>query len=317
MENNKVFNLNLVGFSPHQKANFIAILSLAESRLTHKWQIIDKLITADFFIFAEKALYDQILAQHKLPHKQCLFCSSQTDSQPASQFILVDANKIPRLTLLVQTLKRLEQEASASPQTHANPAFYPEQSVLKHLLQPDPKTLVSEECIIYLHPAEKTYYCQTDIEQLSDYFSTDAKTKWLAQDVSVQELNNRVKASALPGKLLNDLVWCASFHLSQGRLLDGHSANDIVYLTRWPSVGISECRKYMKLSAFMQNNATTLETVATETRTCIEEVYNFYNACHLTGLVAKAEQEKIHVTKTLDSNTQNVLAKLATRLKNG
>jgi hypothetical protein len=328
---NKSFGLGLIGFDDNQKKTFFAIFSLAESRLEQTWQIVDWEL-ADFFLFAtEKSQSEAFIVEKKLPIDRCLFCSEQ-DTR-VSNDLFVDAKKIPRLVSMVVVLNRIATQTlldSTSPASlieledivtsnSDNNFFDPEQSFLKHLLQNTSEPFACSfssptgSYKLYADLVGKVYYCQAGLKDLGVCLGVEEAIA--THVVSPTEWNDVLAhASTLPARPLNNLIWYVAFKLSNGRLLRGHLAQDSVYLTRWPDLGVQDCGRYVKVAAFMRHNAVCLTEVAEKTATPLADVYNFYNACYLIGIVEKTDQPEAH-TKILDEDKQQLLAKITNRLK--
>jgi hypothetical protein len=337
--------LGLIGFNESQKGGFLAILSLAERRLQHAWSIVE-LSKADFFVLAmEKSQAEAIIAEQNLPHERCVFYSQHSVREDNE--ILTDIGEIPRLGSMVEVLNRIASSFSKqtpSDSTFIEPTitvapnsdndfFDPDWGLLKHLLQNTTELLVCDFISptgnhkLYIDSAEKIYYCGTGLKHLDSYLMFDdtlaintSAPKISSQPdcnlniVSRAEWNNEAEISTLPARPLKNLIWYAAFRLSKGRLLRGHSDQDSVYLIRWPDLGVEGCGRYVKLAAFMRNNSVCLTTVADKTSTPLNEVYNFYNACYLIGIVEKTDKSELY-TKGLDENKHQLLEKITKRLQ--
>ncbi len=327
---NKAFGLGLIGFNEQQKEIFFATLSLAESRLEHAWQIVDW-ERADFFLFStEKSQSESFIVEKNLPIERCLFCSEQ--DLRASNELLTDAKKTPRLGSMIVVLNQITSTQSLSDKTSSdlvtviptsipnsdNNSFDPEQFFLKHLLQNAPELFAcsfssptgSNE--LYIDLVGKVYYCQASLKDLGVCLGVEDAIA--IHIVSQTEWDGVLECTTLPARPLNNLIWYVAFKLSNGRLLRGHSSQDSVYLTRWPDLGVQDCGRYVKLAAFMRNNAVCLTEVAEKTATPLAEVYNFYNACYLIGIVEQTEQPET-CAKILDEGKQQLLTKITNRLK--
>jgi hypothetical protein len=338
--------LGLIGFDENQKRSFFAILSLAERRLQHAWSIVE-LSDADFFVLAmEKSQAESIIIEQNLPRERCLFYSEHNAHEDNE--ILTDIGKIPRLCSLVDVINRIanahlikkapldstviEPTITVTPNSD-NDFFDPDWGLLKHLLQNTTELLVCDFISpignhkLYIDSAEKIYYCGTGLKYLDSYLMFDnalvintSSNKTSSQPncnlnvVSQAEWESAVEISTLPARPLNNLIWYAAFRLSKGRLLRGHSDQDSVYLTRWPDLGVEGCGRYVKLAAFMRNNSVCLTTVADKTAIPLNEVYNFYNACYLIGIVEKTDKSELY-TKGLDENKHQLLEKITKRLQ--
>lgn len=337
-------SLGLIGFNENQKRSFLAILSLAERRLQHAWSIVE-LSKADFFVLAmEKSQSESIIVEQNLPRERCLFYSQQSVREDNE--ILTDIGKIPRLCSLVEILNRIanltkpapldslfiEPTITVAPNSDKD-FFDPDWGLLKHLLQNTTELLVCDFISpignhkLYIDSVEKIYYCGTGLKYLDSYLMfndtlpINTSSKKISSQpncnlniVSQAEWNNEIEITTLPARPLNNLIWYVAFRLSKGRLLRGHSNQDSFYLTRWPDLGVEGCGQYVKLAAFMRNNSVCLTTVADKTAIPLNEVYNFYNACYLVGIVEKTDKSELY-TKGLDENKQQLLEKITKRLK--
>jgi hypothetical protein len=310
----KSLGLGLVGFNEQQKGTLLAILALAERRLEYDWQVVD-LPIADFFLLStEKSQSESLIIEKKLPTTRCLFCTEQnlqTDNE-----IMTDAKKIPRLGSLVDILNQI---ANTQPVSIDDDFFDPEQVFLKHLLQPTPSEFFlcsfsspSGSYKLYADLVGKVYYCQAGLKELGICLGIEEAIA--IHVVSPSEWNDFLERAALPARPLNNLIWYVAYKLSNGRLLRGHLDQDCVYLTRWPDLGIQDCGRYVKLAAFMRHNAVCLTEVAEKTAMPLADVYNFYNACYLIGIVEKTDQPESH-TKIFDESKQQLLTKITNRLR--
>ena len=131
--------------------------------------------------------------------------------------------------------------------------------------------------------------------------------------VTAAELLDSVAAAKLKPQSLSSLIWYATFQSSQGRKLKGYAKGQIVHLKRWPDLGLPGCRQLVHLAAFMQSNQVDLETVAEQTQTPLEQVYNFYNACEMIGLIQQGDYTEVH-TKTINTEKRSLLTKIGKRL---
>lgn len=334
---NKLFGLNLIGFSESQKETFLAILSLAERRLQHTWYITET-HGADFFLLAtEKSQSELFIAEKKLSIERCIFCTQQRLLEYDNNVLFFPLGAVPLLSSVTNVLNHAvnninvnvsEPEASsltliatlnkAVTSDNDTSFFDPYRGFFKNLLQN--KTERQVYCFnsptnnhkLYVDPVKKIYYCETNLKSLDSCLIVEDAIA--INDVSQAEWDSAVEATALAIRPLSDLIWYIGFRLSHGRLLLGHSNQDSVYLTRWPDLGVAGCGQYVKLAAFMRNNAVCLTMVADKTTTPISDVYNFYNACYLIDIVEKAAIPELH-TKNLDENKHILLGKITKRLK--
>ncbi|MFZ2727691.1 MAG: hypothetical protein WAX77_15675 [Methylococcaceae bacterium] len=318
MTKNQMITIKLMGFNPQQIESFEAILSLSEQGLEHTWKIVD-LDSADFFLFTQEQNKDDI-AQ---PYERCLFYS-RAKSTEDDHLLLVDSYGLPRLRSVVEVFNRIATKTLAQAVKPINEVdiqkqFFNPDGLLKRLLilTQDPLAtkhplqhslpLSPQQPTIYTHVAKNIYYCSVDLEQLDCYISADTL---LTHTLSKEELDNKI--DGLSPKPLNNLIWYLGFKASQGNLLQGHSTQNIVCLNNWPDLSIASCRSYMKLIAFMSNNAVPLIEISSYTQICVHDIYNFYNACYLIGLIDKKNAIEIQLTV---HKQHNLLNKINNRLK--
>ncbi len=338
MDKTKSFGLSLIGFSEIQTKTFLAILSLAERGLHDSWHIVD-VNYADFFILStEKSESDLIINAKNLPRERCLFCTHQDlhFSEYNDDVLFISSGEVPQLSSVVKVLNHAANVSfseqvpidslSITPIIEAHKVitlsnddiFNPDRDFLKQLLQNTVEKIAYRfgspegSYRLYVDAVKKVYYCETSLNDLSAYLII--KDIIVVDVISEIEWYNAVEQLALPEKSLANLIWYVAFKLSNGRLLRGHSDQDNVYLTRWPDLGVEGCGKYIKLAAFMRNNATCLTVVADKTNTPLAEVYSFYNACYLIGIVEKTAIPELH-TKSLDEEKQSLLEKITNRLQ--
>jgi hypothetical protein len=100
---------------------------------------------------------------------------------------------------------------------------------------------------------------------------------------------------------------------SQGRLLQGSSADKPVRLKRWRDLNLSDSQELIKLAAFMQSNAADLPTVSEKTGVPIPLVNDFYNACEIVGLIEQSPKADIH-NKQLNPEKVGLFSKIRSRL---
>jgi hypothetical protein len=329
---NKKITLKLIGFNTKQIENFSAILTLAESKLNHSWELVQS-IPADFFLLSENVQQQK----HSLSYECCLFISA-AESAENEHILLVDRHGLPRLRSVVEVFNSVahkkEQINAMSQQnqvgdnvetvtTQSEPELIPV-VVSKQELVPtlrnglvtihkktsfEPRGLLK----LLLNPPANYFVCSPDetftksliyvcaITKTCYLFDSTDLESYVTGDIAairtIGQSEFEQQTQHLVEKSLKNLIWILTFKLSKGQLLTGHSERNIVRLTDWPDLSINECRDYMKLIAFMRRNALPLSDVAYHTDFNLIEVNNFYNACYLVGL--------IEIVDTVILNKQN------------
>lgn len=336
MEEDKLITLKLVGFNEESRNGFAAVLTLAGRALKKKWQITET-EEADFFLLSLKssatANRDRLLKG--LFADRCLFCSTENITQENE--LLVDANHVPRLSVLAALLNKFsaDVEVKAQPKvtdvsgqaaTTANTAaansedfFDPQTGLLGHLLANQNEPLIvslnnqPQIAPLYIDPKKGIYFSKNSLPQLDAYLTTSEDV--LIKSASKVEIKSLITAESLKPLPLKDLIWYIVMKTSLGKPIKGFStANDIVALKIWPDLRLFKCMDYAKVATFMKNNAAPLETIAAHTEMPLQELINFYNACHLAGLIERREHIEIN-KKTLSPERVDLLNKIDARLK--
>lgn len=332
--------LSLIGFSDNQAQTFLAVLSLAERRLEHAWRITEEAEADVFILVTEKIDAEPIITSKNLPRERCLFCTQQHPPEFGYEpdILFISSGGLPQLSSLVKVLNYKAANINNCEQIPADSSsltpivvlpkivalnndgnfFDPDQSFLKTLLQNTADFLTyrftspAGSIKLYVDFVKKIYYCETGLKNLKPYFII--KDAVIIEVLSEIEWQDVIEQAALTAQPLANLIWYVAFELSNGRLLLGHSNEDNIYLTRWPDLGVEGCGKYIRLAAFMRNNVTSLIVTASKTHTPLTDVYSFYNACYLTGLVEKSDKSELYA-KILDNEKQQLLDKITNRLK--
>jgi len=320
-----VLTLKLLGFSDADKIRFSSILTLAERMLNKNWSITNDM-SADFFLIKEtlRPLMDEHEALKSLPPRQCIFTGSKQDSgETAGHRFYWGESHIPSLRLLADFLNRLTFDKSV-----ANPSagqtlmgsgpdyFDPEQGFLGYLLDSSKEIRAFKlnehaEISLYVDIEQNCYYSNTGLEQLKPYFS--AADNLLIENLNMQQLQAIAAEQALKPQPLSHLLWFTAFTCSEGKVIKGYQKGDIVYLKRWPNINLPGCKQLIKLAAYMQSNAVDLDTVQVGTSIPIARIYDFYNACKVTGLIVHSQTVDIH-EKNIDIEQKQLFARIGRRL---
>lgn len=157
---------------------------------------------------------------------------------------------------------------------------------------------------VYLVPGENAYYTAAPtvealealclaapfdltVEMLPDWQGNKGQ-----ETVQVGRMWLRKQAPSTPSNLsarpLPELLWYAALCASRGQLLQGCRSDDPVRLKRWPDFSVLPHREsFMALAGFMAEESADLMTVAEATGVAPEEVFDFYNACSMLGLIER------------------------------
>ena len=193
--------------------------------------------------------------------------------------------------------------------------FYPNQGLMKALLAAKTDLtwiVINNEVDVWIDPIKGHYYSWADLEQFASFCTPTIPLT--IKTISQTALQDTIAKHKLSPNPVNNLIWYIAFKASQGRLLENNSPYDTVHLSGWPNLRLPEARNFIKLAAFMHSNTLPLIEVAKITRIPLPQVFDFYNACYLIGLVEKGHDIKIH-QKEIDSERHGLLQKIRDRLK--
>jgi len=157
---------------------------------------------------------------------------------------------------------------------------------------------------VYLVPAEHTFYTAApNIQDLQALclaapfdLSVNPMPDWHPaaangeHDVQAGRtlIHRKIQAHGpeLTASPLSELLWYAALSASEGKLLQGCQADIPVRLMASPDFSKLFHREHEPaLAKFMLENTADLNTVATATGIPLPRVYDFYNACAVTGLI--------------------------------
>jgi hypothetical protein len=171
--------------------------------------------------------------------------------------------------------------------------FNPQQGILKHLLAETTQPMLfmlkgkSDFSPIYAYPEKKVFYCPSPLEKLTPYFVIDKNL--VSAPMSVTELNKAIKKQSLTAQPLSYLIWYAAFKLSKGRMMLGHSSQDLFYLKKIPYRDANNV-DYLSLAIYWLDNIASIEIAAKETGLAFDKAIDFYNASYLIGLIQQSTE---------------------------
>ncbi|MGR9105424.1 MAG: hypothetical protein ACU843_00685 [Gammaproteobacteria bacterium] len=347
------YNLKLVGYSESEKETIGSILSLAERGLFKKWRIVET-PPVDYFLLPGDLItrmeHDNVLKS--IPIDRCIFSAKDEQNSIKTHLRLqVDARNVPRIRSLIELFNQLCEKPFSGHFKQA-PNYDPNETGKVSQNATDGATLAANESHVfspdfgfvgkllscantkgvfvfeldseqklspfYVEPEKQLYYSSYEIEKLGSFFSASPERilcKPLGES-SVGKIDDLIESQKLTPATLRSLIWYSVFKSSGGRLLRGTSPTDVVRLKHWPDLNFPEYQDLVKIAAFMQSNAVDLTTIAEKTAVSIDQVYNFYNACEVVGLIEHTKEMDIH-SKTLNPEKVGLLAKIRERLNKG
>lgn len=137
---------------------------------------------------------------------------------------------------------------------------------------------------IYLFPQQNCYFCSLSITHLSPLFLS------FVDEIEIKEISETTLFEAVENKEskdINDLLWYSTTIASQGRLMKNRHRNDVVHLKYWPDISyINASESYLVIATFMLYNRIDIKRIAGYTEQKMEDVIDFYNACHSLGIIS-------------------------------
>lgn len=140
---------------------------------------------------------------------------------------------------------------------------------------------------LYLWPSENRYYFAGSATELQAYCT--AMPQHLEESIiTKQKLAKMLKSGQLVNpQPLDALVVYAIIEVSQGRLLEGHSAEQAFTLTQMPDFGqMPMLAEYKRLGDYLYKQTSNLFQAAETLNKPLSAVFDFYNVCYLLGYVS-------------------------------
>ncbi|NOQ14032.1 MAG: hypothetical protein GQ583_06065, partial [Methyloprofundus sp.] len=154
---------------------------------------------------------------------------------------------------------------------------------------------------LYLAPEDSCYYFSGTEEELLQYclvMPKNLNVKVLPRAKFNKALKS--ESSELQQKDFKSLISYAVIHVSQGQLLDGHSAKQGLVLSSMPDVEKNSIlSRYKGIAEHMYQQEGSLFDVAETLQVSLADVFDFYNLCYLLGYV------KMTTTDAKDLETDN------------
>jgi len=122
----------------------------------------------------------------------------------------------------------------------------------------------------------------TDLENLKSFCQLPAAS------FKVTVLNNNkindFKTSI--GRNIDELLWCAGFYASEGRLLDDGKWDDVLELSHWPNfTRVPMNFNFLRIAALLSKQPTPIERIIADLKIPRDEAYRFYCAARCAGAI--------------------------------
>lgn len=133
---------------------------------------------------------------------------------------------------------------------------------------------------VSLFPGRKEYYA--DIPDMAEFFQAPAA------QFEITALGEAATPKAPgSGKNIGELLWQASFHASQGRMVAGTSKYDVVQFRHWPNLTrLPKTQNTARIFALLTRHPTTIMLVHRKLGIDKDEVYRIYSAAFSAGIAS-------------------------------
>ncbi|MFO7594093.1 MAG: hypothetical protein R6X15_08640 [Pseudomonadota bacterium] len=129
--------------------------------------------------------------------------------------------------------------------------------------------------------------------------------------------DERIPSEDIIGRNIDELMWQAAFHASQGRMMRGCYRDDVVELEHWPNLSrLPHTPQAMRIAALLSNHPTSIFFAMRLLKVAPAEMYQFYSAARAAGLARpinrKPEEPKLepHRNQTLLSALLGKIARI-------
>lgn len=107
-----------------------------------------------------------------------------------------------------------------------------------------------------------------------------------------------------PLRPLNELLWQATFHASQGRLIEGCHKFDIVQFKYWPNLTRLPCTaNTARICAALVAHPTTIMILRAMLKIDAAEVCQIYSAAHIAGITNILNRKRNEISIATDSQS--------------
>lgn len=124
----------------------------------------------------------------------------------------------------------------------------------------------------------------------------------------------RIPAPEKIGRNIDELMWQAAFHASQGRLMQGCYRDDVVELEYWPNLSrLPHTPNTMRMAALLSRHPTSIFFATRLLKVEPAEIYQFYSAARAAGF-ARALNRKPEEPKLEPHRNQSLLSSLMKKI---
>jgi hypothetical protein len=93
------------------------------------------------------------------------------------------------------------------------------------------------------------------------------------------------QAGSQTGRNIDEFMWTAAFHVSQGRLMEGCNTYDVVQFRHWPNLSrLPHTPNTMRIVAMLTRHATSIALAHRLLKVEAKELFQIYSAARCAGL---------------------------------
>lgn len=158
---------------------------------------------------------------------------------------------------------------------------------------------------LYLSPIDGNYFFagkNSELKQLCSAAPRLLRHKIISKSKFEKLLGQNPppeKAKSFP-----TLICYAILIASQGRLLDGHSANQPIKLSKIPDTDqFPLLKKYQSVAELMAQQESSLFTISEQLQQPLTHIFNYYNVCYLLGYISQKMEKSKTTKETKNSHT--------------
>lgn len=337
------YTIRCIGFDQQQTNSFSAVFDLANSALTNSWRFTETEDSDIILINMDSDEGKRMFFQQKdvIPnHRLILSAEYCENSMHGYWFLTKKQSGPPSLRELTTVFNQAGMVLSQAIQTQATaieagPAQEPKNPVtseqsdtpaIKELKKLLPKNYLfglilqaekdgvdrvvklKQRPTLFISPNNNAYSfagTTTELNALCTAPLKQLKIKRISQNKLLKDEN---KAINLDKKPLAALKARSVIQASQGRILEGHTPELIVKLRQLPDFDtLPVLEKYRNIAVYMSDTANNLFTVAESLHVPLADVFDFYNVCHIFGMV-EINDDRTHLPQAYENNNSRVLA---------
>ncbi|MDQ7090325.1 MAG: hypothetical protein Q9M50_06730 [Methylococcales bacterium] len=318
--------LAFLNFTDHQQDIFSSVLFLSSRNLDNEWTVVSKKNAHVIFVYSQEVINDTQWNEIQSIYPQALLVAYSVNltGLKTPWKLLTEPTELPARSALILLLNRIGNEKTNPKEVFNNEIplqitqltkvdsnlFLPNNYFLG-IIQESIKTghiyrcNIQNNITLYILPQQYCYFCSTELFDLNEVFLLPASEIKITRILEI-ELEQQIEG--LQTKALGDLLWYATVSASQGRFMENYQPDTKIHLKCWPDISlVSINESYLAITYYMTKNTANVMEIAKQTQQKLIDVIDFYNACHVLGLIEtaplKRSQSIINGSKQLQHST--------------